>query len=154
MDNQSFYIIQPIRLVFDTAGMSLQQRRDRLGELVRTYGAEWAGLRMRGADFMTAVEKIDLFMGAGDELTNCAFENSPNHVLPAGSAAQYNPLFGYYEPNRVREFDQQLRAMPPAVIQRWEAGPNGEVIAQVVHAFRSSFAEAAKREYAVALEHG
>jgi len=153
MDNQLFYIVQPSQLDFPFRAMSLQERRDRLGELVRTRGAEWASLRMRGPDFMAALEQLDRFLATGEELTNSAFENSPGKMLPIGSSGKYDPLFGYYEPDRVRGFDQALRAIPAAVIQGWEAGPNGEIMGRVVHAFRSTFAEAAKRRHAVALEH-
>jgi hypothetical protein len=153
MDNQLFYIVEPSQLTFSAAGMSLQERRDRLRELVRTCGAEWAAIRMRGAEFMAAVEELDRYLRAHEELTNSAFENSPERVLPVGYSGEYNPLFGYYEPDRVREFDEQLRAIPASVIERWEAGPNGDAMGQVVHAFRITFSEAAKRKRAIAVEH-
>lgn len=153
MDNQLFYIIQPSQLDFSFLRMSLQERRDYLGEIVRARGAEWAGLRMRGADFMTALEELDRLLGAGNELTDSAFENSPRQMLPIGMSSGYNPLFGYYDANRVRGFDQELRAIPAAVIQGWETRPNGDIMGCVVYAFRSTFAEAAKRRHAVALEH-
>jgi hypothetical protein len=153
MDNQLFYIIHPSQLDFSSVGMSLQDRRNRLGELVRTRGAEWAALRMRGAEFLAAVEKLDRFLGAAEELVDSAFENSPRQMLPIGSTDAYSPLFGYYEPERVRGLDQRLRAIPAAIIQGWDDGPEGDNIGRVVHAFRSTFAEAAKRGHAVAVEH-
>jgi hypothetical protein len=153
MDTHLFYIIDPLRLGFSPAGMSLQQRRDRLGELVRAHGAEWSALRMRAAEFMAAVEKVDRFLGAGDELTNSAFENSPGRMLTIASSGDYEPLFGYYEVDRVRGFQQQLRAIPTPVTQDWENGSDGDIVGQVVYAFRSTFAEAARRARAVVLEH-
>jgi len=148
-----FYIIDPSELDFRFAGMPLQRRRDRLGELVRARGAHWGSLRVRGTDFMAAVEELDHFLGAGEELLNSAFENSPNEMLPIGSSDRYNPLFGYYPPHLVRRFDRELRTIPEAVIQHWEEGPNGDTIGSVTYAFRSAFTEAAKRRQAIAVEH-
>jgi len=148
-----FYIIDPSELDIRFAGMSLQRRRDRLGELVRSRGAAWANLRVSGTDFMAAVEKLDRFLGAREELLNSAFENSPNEMLPIGSSDKYNPLFGYYPPHLVRRFDQELRTIPAAVIEHWEEGPNGDTMGSVTHAFRSTFIEAAKRRQAIAVEH-
>jgi hypothetical protein len=153
MNNQIFYVVEPSQLRFPYLAMSLQDRRNRLGELVRTRGAEWAGLRMRGPFFMKAVERLDRYLGAEEELTNSAFENSPMQMLPIGSSGEYDPLFGYYEPDRVQRFDQQLNSIPAPVIRTWEDGPNGETLGQVVYAFRSTFAEAAKRKLSVAIEH-
>jgi hypothetical protein len=153
MDNQLFYIVQPTQLEFLVTGVSLQRRRDRLGELVRVHGAEWTRLRMRGPDFLAAVERIDRYLGAGEELMDSAFENSPKQLLPIGSSGEYNPMFGYYEPYRVREFDKRLRTITASAFQGWEAGPNGDIMGQVVYAFRSTFTEAAKRGWAIAIEH-
>jgi hypothetical protein len=144
MDNQHFYIIDPAHLEFSSVGMSLQQRRNRLGELIRASGAQWQSIRMRSPDFLAIVEKLDALMNASEDFVQSAFENSPRQILTIGSTAAYDPLLGYYEPDRVREFDRKLRAIPES----------GEApAAQVLHAFRSTFAEAAKRNAAVALEH-
>lgn len=153
MDNQLFYIVEPTQLEFFATAMSLQRRRDRLGELVRVHGSEWTRLRMHGPDFLGAVVRIDRYLGAGEELMDSAFENSPKQVLPIGSSGEYNPMFGYYEPHRVREFDKQFRAIAASALQGWDAGPNGDIMGQVVYAFRSTFAEAAKRGWAIAIEH-
>jgi hypothetical protein len=153
MDNQHFYVVDPAQLRFTSLGDSLQRRRDRLGELVRATGAEWAGLRMRAPDFLASVEELDRFLDADSELTNSTFENSPQEVLPIGSSGAYDPLFGYFDPVRVKRFHRNLNAIPATKIETWEAGANGETMGRVVHAFRSTFAEAAKRGHAVAVEH-
>jgi hypothetical protein len=153
MDNKVLYIIDPSELDFRFAGMPLQRRRDRLGEIVRMRGAEWASLRVRGTDFMAALEELDRFLAAREEFLNSAFENSPHEMLPIGSTGEYEPLFGYYPPHLVQRFDRELRTIPGAVIQRWEDGPNGDTMGSVAHAFRSTFAEAARRLQAVAVEH-
>jgi len=153
MDNQVFYVVEPSQMRFSFSVMSLQMRRDRLGELVRSKGAEWAGLRVRGPVFMHAVQRLDRFLGAEEELVNSAFENSPQQMLPIGSSGKYDPLFGYYEPDRVQRFNQQLNAIPPGVMQGWENGADGDSMGRVVYAFRSTFAEAARRRLSVAIEH-
>lgn len=153
MDNQAFFIVEPSRIRFSFLALSLQARRDRLGQTVRANGAKWASLRMRGPAFMKVVERLDAYIGASEEFVNSAFENSPLQMLPIGSSNDYNPLFGYYEPDRVQRFDQQLQSIPRAVIENWENGPNGEVIGSVIYAIRSTFSEAAKRKMAVAIEH-
>lgn len=153
MDNQNFYVIEPSQMRFAHQMLSLQTRRDRLGELVRSRGARWASTRARGKVFMSIVQRLDRYIGAEEELLNSAFENSPLQILPIGSSGEYDPLFGYYEPDRVQRFDQLLHKIPGAVIQNWEDGPNGESTGQVIYAFRSTFAEAARRKQAVAIEH-
>jgi hypothetical protein len=153
VDSQLFYIVRPSLLEFPSVGTSLQQRRGRLAELIQATGAQWAVVRMRGADFMATVERLDQFIGADKDFVNSAFENSPRQILPIGSTEAYNPLLGYYEPDRVLKFDWKLRAIPQAVIDSWEKGSNSDLVGQVVSAFRSTFAEAARRGHAVALEH-
>jgi|SRR5579862_705053 len=153
MDNHVFFIVEPAQLRFAYTMLPLQARRERLGKMVRANGAQWANLRMRGADFMKVVERLDRYIGAEEELVNSAFENSPMQILPIGSSQEYDPLFGYYEPDRVQRYDQQFQAIPGAVIQNWENGPNGDAIASVVYAFRSTFAEAAKRKQGIAIDH-
>jgi hypothetical protein len=153
MDNQLFYIIHPSLFDFSAIGLSLQERRDRLSEAVQRNGARWAEIRMRAPDFMAAVEKLDRQLSAGEQFVDSAFENSPRRMLPAGSTGEYTPLFGYYEPDQVQGFDRKLKAIPASVIDAWEGSPNGEMLGQVVYAFRSTFAEAAKRKHAVAIDH-
>lgn len=153
MDNQNFYVVEPSQMRFAYQALPLQTRRDRLGELVRARGARWASVRSRGKIFMSIVQRLDRYIGAEEELLNSAFENSPSQILPIGSSGEYDPLFGYYEPDRVQRYDQLLHKIPNAVIQNWEDGPNGESVGQVIYAFRSTFAEAARRKQAVAIEH-
>ena len=90
---------------------------------------------------------------ASGELVDSAFENSPDRMLPKNALDKYSPMLGYYEADRVRSFDQKLRAIPPATVDKWENDPGGEAIGTVVYALRATFAEAAKRKYAVAVEH-
>ena len=92
MDNQLFYIVDPAQLKFSTVDMTLQERRDRLGDLIKTNGARWAAIRMRNADFMTVLEKLDHYMQANEEFVNSAFENSPRQLLPIGSTDAYDPF--------------------------------------------------------------
>lgn len=153
MDNQLFYIVSPALFEFSSDGMSLQQRRDRLGELIVSHGSQWAAIRMRAPDFMSAVEALGRFLEADEDFMNSAFENSPRQALPVGSTNSYSPLLGYYEPDRVRHFSAKLQAISATVIAEWENGPEGGEMGQVVHAFRSSFAEASRRGYSVAIEH-
>lgn len=156
MDNQTFYLIQPAELAFSPANMSLQQRRNMLRELLQKHGALWATTRSRAEAFMKSVQQLDRFLGTGEELADCAFENSPSEILPIGSVNEYDPLFGYYEPARVLKFHSKLRTIPGPVIEEWEARPEpeGEILGQVVHAFLSVFSEAAARKCAVAIDHG
>ena len=154
MDNQLFYVVHPAQLVFPYLGMSLQQRRNRLGQLIMSQGAQWAAVRMRAPVFMDAVEQIDEYLIAGQRFVDSAFDNSPQQMLlTAGSTETYDPLLGYYEPAHVREFERALNVIPGDVVNRWENGPHGEIMSQVLHAFRSTFAQAARRRYAVAVEH-
>ena len=53
------------------------------------------------------VERLDARMSANDDFVQSAFENSPRQILTIGSTAAYDPLLGYYEPDRVREFDRK-----------------------------------------------
>jgi len=154
MDNELLYIISPAELSFSPAGISLPERRARLSAIVRTRGALWSSLRMRGSEFLDSAEKLDGYLRAGGKFVDSAFENSPQAMLPVGSYKDYAPLFGYYDPESVRKFDRELRAIPAAVIDKWEDEPNeNSVIGQVVHAFRFTFAEAAKRGHSVVVEH-
>ena len=138
---------------FSFGGTSLQQRREKLAEVVKTNGSEWANLRARGADFMAVVERIDRQIIADEEFLNSAFENSPLHMLRIGYTDNYNPLFGYYEPSRARVFVKRMQAIPATVVAGWENGKLGDLTAQVLRAFQSTFAEAANRDHAVAIEH-
>ncbi len=76
--------------------------------------------------------------------------------MPIGSRNDYDPFFGYYEPERVVKFGSKLRAIPDHVIEEWEGrpGPEGEILGRVVHPFRSTFSEAVARKCAVAIDHG
>jgi hypothetical protein len=156
MDNQLFYLIQPEALDFPSDGMSLQERRDRLRQLLEEHGALWVTIRSPGTDFMESVEELDRFLGADNELTDCVFENSPGEILPIGSCDEYDPLFGYYERERVVKFHGKLSTIPSHILEEWEnrPEPQGEILSAVVHAFRSSFAEAASRKWAIAIDHG
>ena len=78
-----------------------------LGDLIEANGALWAG-RMRNADFMAVLKKLDSYMRANEKLVNSAFKNSPRQMLTIGSTGAYDPFLGCYEPDRVREFDQKL----------------------------------------------
>jgi len=49
--------------------------------------------------------------------------------------------------------DWKLRSIPNPVIEHWRAEPNADNLGRVLYAFRSTFAEAAKRGYAIAVEH-
>ena len=77
-----------------------------LGDLIEANGALWAG-RMRNADFMAVLEKLDRYMPANEKFVNSPFENSPRQILTIGSTGAYDPFLSYYEPDSVREFDQK-----------------------------------------------
>jgi hypothetical protein len=153
MNNQIFYIVDPAQLEFSSIGVTLQERRDRLRDLIVANGAQWAMIRMRNGDFMDVLEKLNRYMGVNDEFVHSAFGNSPLQLLPIGSYDEYGPPLGYYEPDRVREFDQKLRSIPTRRSTVGEMKATG-ILPAVTYAFRKTFAEAARRGQAVALEHG
>ena len=153
MDNFVFYVVSPEVLRFPVADLSLQDRRFRLREILKSQAAQWETVRLRGVIFMGCLESLAKMINSSPAFEELFYENSPDNILPRGSIDDYSPMFGYFEPADVQKYDLAFRNLDPSAIQSFEAADDDGAHSLVWRACSSTFAEAASRRVAVAVDH-
>jgi hypothetical protein len=153
MDNFIFYVVVPDVLNFPFEGLSLQERRFRLRDTLKSKAAQWESVRLRGAFFLDYLESLAKLINSSPAFEECFYESSPANMLPHGRIGDYNPMFGYFEPADVLKYDQAFRDLAPEAVQQFEEADADGVHSLVWRACSSTFSEAASRRAAIAIDH-
>src|SRR5437773_12384769 len=148
----AFYVIDERKLPEKLpAGLTESERLAYLVEQVEKKGAKWAELEVRMPDFVNALKLIDLTMEAEGFLWVLSINHSPHKLL--GSSDEV--FFGYLNPEQVKDLDFAFDAFSEELESLGNtaksADVDSEVVARILHAFRSSAHEAAKRGYGLDL---
>jgi hypothetical protein len=144
----TLYIVNEGKLPRRLGGATDQAKYEELVAAVRTRGARWAVLRLRVGSFIDALDALDARTGGARFLSALSFANSPHSLLEGADC----PAFGYFSPGQARDLHARLQKIAPEVKEQLCADETS-AIADVLHAFGLTAAEATRRGYAVAVVH-